>query len=119
MVEDENFEISVPAVALDSALLDSTEFEELNRLNIKQKDIKNIIWCTGFIPNNSWLTLDIFDDAGNLNLIDGISTVEKVYFCGMSLQLDLETKSSFGVGLFTLVESSKKAVEAMVKDMQI
>jgi len=118
MVEGENFEISTPSVALDSTSVDHNDLEELKHLNLKQSDIKNIIWCTGFKPNYSWLTLDIFDEAGNINLTDGIRTTENVYFCGMSLQPDPETKSSFGVGLFALVESAKRAVEALVKDIQ-
>lgn len=118
MVEGESFEMNEPSVVLDTTPVDHHNLEEFNHLNLKQSDIKNIIWCTGFKPNYSWLTLDIFDDAGNLNLIDGVSTTEKVYFCGLSLQPDPETKSSFGVGLFALVESAKRAVESMAKDMQ-
>jgi len=101
------------------------DIKEVNRdvlapltiLDITKEDIKNIIWCTGFRANYNWLTLDIFDDYGKLKLDDGITTSENVFFCGMDLTPDPDTKSSFGVGLYALVESARRAVDAVVKNM--
>ncbi|MCH4890100.1 hypothetical protein EZV73_21145 [Acidaminobacter sp. JC074] len=90
----------------------------LTVLDLEKEVIKNIIWCTGFKANYKWLTLDVFDDEGELILVDGISTSEHVYFCGMDLKPDPNTKSSFGVGLYALVESAKRAVDKVISDME-
>lgn len=83
-------------------------------LDIEKEKIYNIIWCTGFRADYGWLTLDIFNEDGSINLIDGVKTNENVYFCGMGLQPEPGTKSSFGVGLFALVESAERAVKALI-----
>lgn len=86
-------------------------------LNIEGDEIRNVIWCTGFKSDYKWLTLDVFNEDGSLALLDGVRTKENVYFCGMGLQPDPDTKSSFGVGLFALVESAERAVKALIEQL--
>jgi putative flavoprotein involved in K+ transport len=86
-------------------------------LDVQEINLKNVIWCTGFKANYDWLTVDIFKEDGSLNLIDGVATKENIYFCGMGLEPDPETKSSFGVGLYALVESASRAVNALKERM--
>ncbi len=109
--------LSDKTVQLDSQELNPHSLEKITVLDIQANDIKNIIWCTGFRPDYTWLTLDIFKEDGSVNLLDGVRTKGRVYFCGMGLQPDPDTKSSFGVGLFALVESAKRAVTVMHDDM--
>ncbi len=109
--------LSEKTVQLDSQDLNLQSLEKITVLDIHENDIKNIIWCTGFRPDYTWLTLDIFNEDGSVDLLDGVRTNKRVYFCGMGLQPDPETKSSFGVGLFALVESAKRAVTVMHDDM--
>lgn len=95
--------------------LDCHRLKPTIELDIEKDNIKNVIWCTGFKPHYEWIDLNIFDDSGMPVLIDGYETNENVYFCGMGLHPDKETKSSFGVGLFAFNESAQRAVDALVR----
>ncbi len=78
-----------------------------------EHDIQNIIWCTGYKPDYSWIMLDIFNALGEPELIDGYATKEDVFFCGLRLLSESKEKSTFGVGLYAFAESAKRAVEAL------
>ncbi len=95
--------------------LDCHALKPIMFLDVVDKKISNIIWCTGFRPDYNWIELDIFNDTGMPELIDGFATKEDVYFCGMGLQPDKNTKSSFGVGLYAFNESARRAVEALIR----
>ncbi len=115
--EIEKSELELPDLQVDFDLktIDCHELDPIMFLDVEKDNIKNIIWCTGFKPDYSWIDLDIFDTFGSPSLINGCSTKEKVYFCGMGLQPDKETKSSFGVGLYAFSESAQRAVEALMR----
>lgn len=102
-------------VDFDLKAIDCHALDPIMFLDTEVNNIKNIIWCTGFKPDYSWVDLDIFTENGEPKLVDGYATNEEVYFCGMGLQPDKETKSSFGVGLFAFSESAERAVEALMR----
>lgn len=117
LIDAEQMSVHHEEVPFDLGTLDYDILAPLTIVSLKDVNIRNIIWCTGFKPNYSWLTLDIFKEDGSLDLMDGIESKENVYFCGMGLEPDQSTKSSFGVGLYALNESAKRAVEAVIKRM--
>ena len=47
-------------------------------------DVANVIWCTGFRPDFSWLHLPVFDEAGNPRHVRGVVSSEPgLYFVGL------------------------------------
>ncbi len=118
VIETADLNLSERQVDFNLRTLNCHELDPIMLVDIQKKNIKNIVWCTGFRPHYEWLDLDIFDQSGMPILADGYSTKEDVYFCGMGLQPDPETKSSFGVGLFAFTESAERAVEALVRNRQ-
>jgi putative flavoprotein involved in K+ transport len=114
-IDESQLQVSGHEVDFNLEVVDHSILAPLEVIDINLDHIKNVIWCTGFKPNYDWLTLDIFDEDGQLNLINNVETKENVYFCGMGLEPDPDTKSSFGVGLYALSESAKRAVEALIK----
>lgn len=94
--------------------LDQVDLERLPgipKLNLTSDNIKNVIWSTGFKRNYSYIKRPIFDESGLPILKDGVSTSENITFCGLELEVDRNIKSAFGVGLYAIAESSKRAVD--------
>ena len=83
----------------------------LAELDIHAHHITNIIWSTGFRRNYSYIKRPIFDENGLPLLIDGVATTENITFCGLELEVDRNIRSAFGVGLYAINESSKRAVD--------
>jgi putative flavoprotein involved in K+ transport len=47
-------------------------------------DVANVIWCTGFRPDFSWIHLPVFDEAGDPKQVRGVVTQESgLYFVGL------------------------------------
>ena len=47
-------------------------------------DVANVIWCTGFRPDFSWIHLSVFDEAGNPQHVRGVVSSEPgLYFVGL------------------------------------
>jgi putative flavoprotein involved in K+ transport len=47
-------------------------------------DVANVIWCTGFRPDFSWIHLPVFDDAGDPKHVRGVVPSEPgLYFVGL------------------------------------
>jgi putative flavoprotein involved in K+ transport len=47
-------------------------------------DVVNVIWCTGFRPDFSWIHLPVFDEAGNPAHVRGVVPSEPgLYFVGL------------------------------------
>jgi putative flavoprotein involved in K+ transport len=47
-------------------------------------DVANVIWCTGFRPDFSWIHLPVFDEAGNPKHVRGVVSSEPgLYFVGL------------------------------------
>jgi putative flavoprotein involved in K+ transport len=47
-------------------------------------DVANVIWCTGFHPEFSWIHLPVFDEAGDPKHVRGVVSSEPgLYFVGL------------------------------------
>jgi putative flavoprotein involved in K+ transport len=47
-------------------------------------DVANVIWCTGFHPDFSWINLPVFDEAGHPEHVRGVVSSEPgLYFVGL------------------------------------
>lgn len=110
--------LNLPYMQIDFNLksIDCHRLSPTIKLDTKKQNIKNVIWCTGFKPDYKWIDLNIFDETGMPELNHGCSTKEEVYFCGMGLKPDQNTKSSFGVGLYAFNESAKRAVNSLISN---
>ncbi len=61
--------------------------------------VKNIIWCTGFITDYSWIDFPIFDDFGFPVHERGVVQGQPgLYFIGMPFQRTLSSSILMGVG---------------------
>jgi putative flavoprotein involved in K+ transport len=55
---------------------------DITELNLKEKNIRSVVWTTGFGANFNWIKLPLLDDKGNPKHTEGITDVEGVYFLG-------------------------------------
>jgi putative flavoprotein involved in K+ transport len=55
----------------------------LSSVNLKENNIKSIIWATGFTGDFSYLKLPVFNNSGMLLHSEGISEIEGLYFLGL------------------------------------
>ena len=61
--------------------------------------VKNVIWCTGFVTDYSWIDLPIFDDFGFPVHERGVVQGQPgLYFIGMPFQRTLSSSLLLGVG---------------------
>jgi putative flavoprotein involved in K+ transport len=62
-------------------------------------DVANVIWCTGFAPNLTWINLPVFNDDGEPVHDRGVVDSEPgLYFTGMYFQYALASVLIGGVG---------------------
>ncbi len=113
LIEQKALSVTDTIIPMDFERVDLEKLQDVTELDIKKDAIGNVIWCTGFRCDYQWLELDIFNQEGEIHLIDGVRTQEKVSFCGMSLKSTDGKKSSFGVGLFAIYESAERAVASL------
>lgn len=52
-------------------------------LNLIEKDIKTIIWSTGFCGDFSYLKFPVLDSTGGIKHICGVSDIEGLFFLGL------------------------------------
>jgi len=52
-------------------------------------DVANVIWCTGFDPDFSWLDVPIFEEDGQLCHDRGVAELPGLYFVGLRFQYSL------------------------------
>ena len=52
-------------------------------LNLRDADIRTIIWATGYTMDFKWMQMDAFDERGQPKHQRGVSTVPNVYFLGL------------------------------------
>ncbi len=55
----------------------------ISSFDLKETNIRSIIWTTGFTGDFSYLKLPYFNDDGMLKHTDGISDIEGLYFLGL------------------------------------
>lgn len=62
-------------------------------------DVSNVIWCTGFVPNYTWIDLPIFDDYGYpIHERGVVGSQPGIYFVGLLFQQTLASALLVGVG---------------------
>lgn len=62
-------------------------------------EVRNVIWCTGFSADLSWIDLPIFDDHGEPRYVSGLVESEPgLYFVGQHFQHSLSSTMIHGVG---------------------
>ena len=62
-------------------------------------DVANVIWCTGFRPDFSWVDLPIFDEDGDPLHTRGVVTAEPgLYFVGLDFLYAASSAQINGVG---------------------
>lgn len=65
----------------------------------KTLDVKNVIWCTGFDSNQSFIKLPIFDDRGEPIHEAGVVTCQPgMYFVGLPFMYAVSSAMIHGVG---------------------
>ena len=52
-------------------------------IDLKQENIKTIIWATGYQYDFSWLKVDAFDDQGKPDHYRGVAKTKGIYFIGL------------------------------------
>ena len=62
-------------------------------------DIANVIWCTGFAPDFSWIAPPVFDNAGRPRHLRGVVENEAgLYFVGLNFLYAMSSTMIHGVG---------------------
>ncbi|MGB3366983.1 MAG: hypothetical protein WBA54_05820, partial [Acidaminobacteraceae bacterium] len=109
--------IDVPNDSLDFKIpkLDLSKLEEMQYLDLKENNIANVIWCTGFRPDYDFIKFDIFNESGYPKHNRGITEKIGLYFTGQELDPGFGGKSSFGIGLFAISNDAKYVVEDIIK----
>ncbi len=80
--------------------------------------VKNVIWCTGFMTDYSWIDLPIFDDFGFPVHKGGIVHEQPgLYFIGMPFQRTLSSSLLLGVGRDASYIASHIAAKRAVKEV--
>jgi len=69
----------------------------ITTLNLKENNVKNIIWATGFKAKFSFLELDVFDNMGQVIHVDGISKIQGLYFLGLPWMRKRKSGIIYGV----------------------
>lgn len=65
----------------------------------REHDVVNVIWCTGFRPDFSWIDLPIFDDTGFPMEERGVVTAAPgIYFVGLLFQYGFTSMLIGGAG---------------------
>jgi len=67
-------------------------------LDLVQHNVTNIIWCTGYRPDFSWIKLPIFDDKGYPLQVRGITDSAGIYFLGLPWLHKAKSSLLLGVG---------------------
>ena len=52
-------------------------------------DVANVIWCTGFTQDFSWIDVPIFDEQGEPKHDRGVAQVPGLYFVGLLFQYSI------------------------------
>jgi putative flavoprotein involved in K+ transport len=66
--------------------------------NERVLDVANVIWCTGFRQDYSWVDLPAFDEDGRPIHSRGVSPVPGLYFMGLIFQFAATSDVVTGVG---------------------
>ncbi len=62
-------------------------------------DVANVVWCTGFRPDTSWIDLPVFGPDGEPEQVRGVVPAQPgLYFVGRLFQYSLSSSMIHGVG---------------------
>lgn len=114
LIQLEKEDLPAGDLDIDLGKLNAEALPSIICLSVATHEIKNVIWSTGFMRSYDWIKRPVFDANGLPILIDGTSTTENIYFCGQGLEVDPHLKSAYGVGLYALDESARRAVMAIL-----
>lgn len=65
----------------------------------RRLDVRNVVWCTGFVADYSWIDLPVFGDYGLPRHERGVVDDQPgLYFMGLMLQTSISSALVFGVG---------------------
>jgi len=106
----ENY-LSAPPAHYDEADIPDVEAScasNITSLDLKENNIKTIIWSTGFDHDHSYIKLPVFDEKGKLIHQDGIPEFPGFYFLGYPW---LRTRKS--PILFGIIEDVKFVVDKL------
>jgi len=114
-IQDHDLSVSHEQSPLDLPELQKHNLEETAFLSKDTCNIKNIIWCTGFKPDYSWIHLNVFDSNGYPIHSHGKTDINGLYFTGLSLDPGFGGTSGFGIGLFAIAEDAKRVVSDIIQ----
>ena len=103
--------LSAPPAHYDEADIADVEAScasNITSLDLKENNIKTIIWSTGFDHDHSYIKLPVFDEKGKLIHKDGIPEFPGLYFLGYPW---LRTRKS--PILFGIIEDVKFVVDKL------
>jgi putative flavoprotein involved in K+ transport len=61
-------------------------------------DVENVIWCTGFRQDFSWIDVPVFDERNEPTHRRGVATQEGLYFVGLDFLFSFRSENVGGVG---------------------
>ncbi len=71
-------------------------FPQISTLDLSEKNIRTVIWATGFTSDFSWIELDLFNENGKPVHQNGFTAVEGLYFMGLPWQRNLKSSLIYG-----------------------
>jgi len=92
--------LSAPAAHYDEADIpdiDANCASKITSLDLKESNIRTIIWSTGFDHDLSYIKLPVFDDNGKLIHKDGIPVFPGFYFLGYPWLRSRKSPILFGI----------------------
>lgn len=75
----------------------ATRVDDEPLLSLDLKNVKSVIWATGFKPDYSWLDVDVLDRKGRLRHDGGVVDSEGLYVLGLPLMRRRKSSFIFGI----------------------
>ena len=102
-------EHGAPRIRVKSADLDAAGIEQVPRTTRVQDglptledgrvlNVENVIWCTGFRQDFSWIDVPVFDGEGAPVHERGVASEPGLYFLGLDFQYAFTSENVGGVG---------------------
>jgi putative flavoprotein involved in K+ transport len=85
----------------------------------RELDVANIVWCTGFRPDVSWIRLPVFGAAGDPLHVRGVVKGEPgLYFVGLNFLFAMSSTMIHGVGRDARYVAEKIAARLAAGDLE-
>jgi putative flavoprotein involved in K+ transport len=83
----------------------------------REPDVANVVWCTGFRPDFSWIKLPVFGPAGDPLHERGVVKGERgLYFVGLNFLYAMSSTMIHGVGRDARYVAERLAARRSVGD---